>query len=149
MKKEIKTSVQINTEPEKVWQILTDFKNYPQWNSFVKSLSGEVKEGNRIKVKLPGMTFSPIVLKFDRNTEFRWLGHLWFKGLFDGEHKFLLVDNSDGTTRFEQSESFSGILVRCISKSLERDTKYGFEKMNEELKQQAENINLRGSGGRC
>jgi len=138
MKKEIRTSVLINAEPEKVWQILTDFENYPQWNSFVKSVSGEVKEGNRIKVKLPGMTFNPIVLKFERNSEFRWLGHLWVKGLFDGEHKFRLTENSDGTTCFEQSESFSGILVKCFSRSLDRDTKNGFEKMNEELKLQAE-----------
>ncbi|WP_228479091.1 SRPBCC family protein [Flavobacterium soyangense] len=35
-----------------------------------------------------GMTFKPKVLAFETNKEFRWLGHLLFPGLFDGEHKF-------------------------------------------------------------
>ena len=111
-----------------------DFEKYPEWNPFIKSVSGEVKVGNRIKIRLQGMTFKPLVLKLEENTEFKWLGHFWIKRLFDGEHRFYLTDNSDGTTNFEQSESFSGILVKMFSKSLDNDTKQGFEQMNKELK---------------
>ena len=85
------------------------------------------------------MTFKPVVLTFKENTELKWLGHLWFKGLFDGEHKFKLIDNGNGTTKFEQSENFSGILVKLFTKSLDKDTKKGFEQMNKELKLRAEN----------
>jgi len=138
MAKQIKTSITINASREKVWKILTDFEKYPEWNSFVKSVSGDVKAGSRIKVKLPGMTFKPIVLTFNKDVEFKWLGHLWFKGLFDGEHRFYLTDNGDGTTNFEHSEKFSGILVKLFSKSLDKNTKAGFEQMNEELKLRAE-----------
>jgi len=82
--------------------------------------------------------FKPVVLTLNENTELKWLGHLWFKGLFDGEHKFKLTDNGNGTTNFEQSENFSGILVKLFSKSLDKDTKNGFEQMNKELKLRAE-----------
>lgn len=138
MSKQIKTSITINASKERIWKILTDFENYPEWNSFIKSVIGEVKVGNQIKIKLQGMTFKPIVLTFNENTEIKWLGHLWFKGLFDGEHKFKLTDNGNRTTDFEQSESFSGILVRLFAKSLDKDTKNGFEQMNKELKVRAE-----------
>ena len=139
MTKQIKTSITINASKEKVWQILTDFSAYPEWNPFIKSINGEVKVGNRIQIKLPEMTFKPTVLTYTKNTELKWLGHLWFKGLFDGEHKFYISDNGNGTTNFEQSEIFKGVLVKLFSKKLDKDTKKRFQQMNRELKLRAEN----------
>ncbi len=138
MTKQIKTSITINASKEKIWKIFIDFDNYHKWNSFIKALTGEVKVGNQIKIKLQGMTFKPVVLTFIEHTELKWIGRLWFKGLFDGEHTFKLTDNGDGTTNFEQSENFSGILVKLFAKNLDRDTKNGFEQMNKELKILAE-----------
>lgn len=136
---EIKTEIIINAKPSVVWEVFTDFQSYPQWNPFVKSLTGEVKEGNQIKIELPGMNFKPVVLTLEENKELTWLGHLWFKGLFDGEHSFQLTDNGDGTTKFEQSEIFSGILLPLFKKNLLTTTKDGFEAMNKELKARVEN----------
>lgn len=45
------------------------------------------------------------------NQKLSWLGHFLFTGLFDGAHKFELIDNHNGSTTFIQSEQFSGILV--------------------------------------
>lgn len=139
MAKQINTSIHIKANPEIVWGILTDFEKYPDWNPFIHSVKGEVKVGNRIKIKLPGMTFKPRVLTMDKNRELKWLGHLFFKGLFDGEHKFLLTKNTDGTTHFEHSETFKGVLLNLFSKKLDKDTKAGFKLMNEQLKKRAEN----------
>jgi len=140
MAKEIKTEILINATPEKVWSILTSFDNYPNWNPFIKSIKGEVKVGNKIKVSIQppnskAMTFKPKVLAFEINMELRWLGHLLFTGLFDGEHKFELIDNGNGTTTFKQSEKFKGIFIGLLN--LE-NTKNGFEAMNEKLKEMAE-----------
>ena len=46
------------------------------------------------------MTFKPKVLTYQVNKEFSWIGHLLFTGLFDGKHKFELIDNGNGTTIF-------------------------------------------------
>ncbi len=134
----ISTSILINASPSIVWQILTAFDKYPDWNPFIKSITGTVQVGNKIKVVLPGATFKPIVLKMEKNTEIKWLGSLLFKGLFDGEHSFQISDNGDGTVNFEQSETFSGILVPLFKKSLNKNTKPGFESMNLKLKELAE-----------
>lgn len=138
MAKHINTSIQINSDLETVWNILTDFDAYPEWNPFIKSIEGEVAEGNRITAKIGGMTFKPKVLVYQEKKEFKWLGHLWVKGLFDGEHRFILTQNKDGV-HFEQSEKFTGILVPLFAKSLDIDTVKGFKDMNEKLKTRCEN----------
>ncbi len=147
MAKVLETQIRIDASPAQVWAVLTDFEKYPDWNPFIKSFTGEVAVGHTIKVRLEppggnGMTFTPIVLVFEENKEFRWLGKLVFKGLFDGEHRFKLIDNGDGSTTFVQSEQFSGILVPLFSKMIEVNTRNGFEAMNRELKDRAEKRNL-------
>ncbi|MGB6037299.1 MAG: SRPBCC domain-containing protein [Cryomorphaceae bacterium] len=139
MAKHITTSIQINSDLETVWQVLTDFKSYPEWNPFIKSIEGEPIVGQKIEAKLAGMTFKPEVLIFEEKKVFKWLGHLLIKGLFDGEHGFLLTKNDDGV-HFEQSEKFSGILVPLFAKSLDSDTVKGFNEMNERLKVRCENL---------
>lgn len=143
MAKEIKTEILISAKPQKVWSILTNFDNYPNWNPFIKSIKGDVKVGNKISVRIEppeseGMTFKPRIITFEANKEFKCLGHLLFKGLFDGKHKFELIDNENGTTTFKQSEKFKGILVPLFKKQLDNNTKRGFEEMNKKLKELVE-----------
>lgn len=143
MAKEIKTEILINATPEKVWSILTNFDNYPKWNPFIKSIKGDVKVGNKITARIEppeakGMTFKPKILAFKTNKELKWLGHLLFAGLFDGEHKFELIDNGNETTTFRQSEKFKGILVPLFKKMLDNNTINGFNEMNKKLKDLAE-----------
>lgn len=140
MAKEIKTEIVIQATPEKIWKILTDFENYPQWNPFIVSITGEVEKGNKIVVSIKppdgkGMIFKPTILTKIDNKELSWQGRLLFKGLFDGKHKFELIDNGNGTTTFIQSEKFSGIFVWLFNPE---NTKNGFNKMNQKLKELAE-----------
>ena len=143
MAKEIKTHILIKASPERVWAVLTNFEKYPGWNPFIKSIKGNVNVGSKITVRLEppeakGMTFKPKVLAFNPQREFRWRGHLLFPGLFDGEHKFELIDNHDGSLTFIQSEKFEGILVPLFKKMLDTNTVNGFNLMNQKLKELSE-----------
>jgi len=142
MLKEIHTNIVIKATPEKIWKVLTDFGNYPNWNPFIRSIEGTVARGNQISVRITppgarGMTLKPKVLRFDSNKELRWLGHLIIPGLFDGEHMFKLTDNGNGTTTFIQSEHFGGILVPLFRKLLDKNTRDGFILMNKKLEELA------------
>ncbi len=106
---EINTEIKINATAETVWKVLTDFEAYPHWNPFIKSITGTPKIDKKIKVTFQSMTFTPKVLVFDKNKEFRWLGKLWIKNLFDGEHIFKIKDHQDGSVTLEHNERFSGI----------------------------------------
>ena len=142
---EVSTSIHIQASPEKVWSVLTDFDSYGAWNPFIKSIRGEVALGQVIEAHVcpPAsneMTFKPMVLVFDENKELRWLGKLLFSGIFDGEHRFVLKANEDGSTEFIHAESFRGILVPFMKKMLNGPTKDGFVQMNEALKKKAESL---------
>ena len=102
-----------------------------------------MKKGNKIEaiIQAPDskpMTFKPKVLTCIENKELSWLGHLFFPGVFDGKHKFELIDNGDRTITFVQSETFKGIFVSLFKKQLTINTKNGFIAMNEKLKELAE-----------
>ena len=138
MATEIKTSIQIKATPNQVWEVLTNFQAYPEWNPFVKSVEGTVAAGNRIKVTITDMVFKPKVLRYEPNKAFVWLGNLLVPGLFDGKHQFFLTDNGNGTTTLHHCESFKGILVPLFRKKLLPKTRAGFEAMNEKLKERVE-----------
>jgi hypothetical protein len=139
----ITTSIIINATSEKVWNILTDFKNYSQWNPFIASIEGEIKVENTLQVTIAppngnAMKFKPTLLVVNKDMELKWKGKLMFKGLFDGEHFFNIVDNKDGSIKFIQGEKFTGILVPFFKKMINVNTKNGFVLMNESLKERVE-----------
>lgn len=140
--KKIDTEITINREPSRVWEILTDFEKYPEWNPFIKSISGDKFRGGKLEVELEPpegkrMKFNPDVLAYEENKELRWKGKLWFKGLFDGEHYLILNDNHDGTTTFIHGEKINGLLVPFVGPTLTK-TRFGFEFMNLALKERCE-----------
>jgi hypothetical protein len=138
----IETKILINANPGTVWRVLTDFENHPDWNPFIRSIKGEKVAGSNIKVFLKppdgkGMSFKPVILKFEPEKEFRWKGKLGIKGIFDGEHYFILEKAGDNQTSFIHGEVFTGILVGMMRNVLNK-TRDGFELMNEALKKECE-----------
>ena len=143
--KELRSEIEIQASAERVWQLLTDFPSFPQWNPFIRKASGNIRAGERLDVNIQpsgasGMTFRPTVLKAEPNRELRWLGHLLIPGLFDGEHIFTIEPLGEGRVRFTQREVFTGLLVSLFARGLDTDTRRGFEEMNQALKARAEQV---------
>ena len=102
---ELRTETEIDGPVERVWQVLTDFKSFPDWNPFIRSIRGQAVEGSRLDVLLGAsgtrpMRFRPKVLKVVPNRELRWLGRLVLPRLFDGEHIFELEAVGPRRTKF-------------------------------------------------
>lgn len=146
--KTIETEIKIEAPASTVWKILMDFEVYPEWNPFIKEISGSPEVGQNLKTTIfngeKDYNFTPLVLKSNPDQELRWKGKLWMKGIFDGEHFFVLQEsvNSKGemVTLFKHGEHFSGILSGLIFKQIGDSTQQGFTKMNEALKLRSENI---------
>lgn len=139
----LQTEIEINAGAERVWEVLTDFMSYPEWNPFIRFIRGIPEEDTRLEVRIQargtkGMTFRPRVLVADAGQELRWLGRILMPGIFDGEHRFVIQPLADGKVLFQHSESFSGVLVPFFRDSLDRDTKRGFDEMNLALKARVE-----------
>jgi hypothetical protein len=140
--RELRREIDIDAPPSAVWAVLVNTGSYPDWNPFIRRVSGDLRRGAKLGVRIEppgrrGMTFKPTVLNLENERELRWLGHFLLPGLFDGEHIFRIEALGEGRTRFTQAERFSGILVRAFRTTLDK-TELGFEHMNTALKAQAE-----------
>jgi hypothetical protein len=136
----IETQIDIAAPVSRVWTVLIDFGAYPDWNPFIKEITGALRQGARLRVRIqpPGrraMTFRPTLLTVSPHKELRWRGRL--PGLFYGEHAFRLGDQGR-TCRFYQSERFTGVPVPLFTRGLWDATQRGFEEMNVALKMRAE-----------
>lgn len=141
--RKLETEIEVNADPATVWAILTDFEQYPNWNPFVRSIAGELKEGSTLTVHIKpeggmGMTLTPQVVAAETNKRFGWKGKFGLKGIFDGHHEFIVEGNGNGSVRFIHREEFTGLLAPILWPMLEKNTRRGFEEMNAALKKRAE-----------
>ena len=144
MHHELHTEIDIDATPAEVWQVLTDLEGWADWNPFITSSIGTPAVGETLvnRMEPPGgkaITFKPKVTVVEDTKTFEWLGKLGFSGVFDGRHRFEIETSPTGT-RFVQSETLDGMLVRVMRKSLDTKTTSGFEAMNVALKARAEAV---------
>lgn len=143
MTREIATTVDVDATPDRVWEVLTDFPAYPEWNPFITRIAGELSPGQKLDVTMRpegsrGMGFKPTLLVADAPRELRWLGRLLVPGIFDGEHLFRVEEIGPGRTRLNQFERFTGVLAPLLLLFLEKGSRAGFESMNAALKRRSE-----------
>ncbi len=136
----VETSIEINATPEQVWSVLTNFETYPEWNPFIKQISGTPEAGQTLSVTIepPGgksQHFTPRVLSAEPGHELRWLGQVGMARVFDGRHYFVIDTEGqpDGWVKFVHGESFEGLLVPFMAKQLDTKVRQGFEAMNQAL----------------
>jgi hypothetical protein len=134
----------VNSTPEKIWSILTNFEDYELWNPFMTKVEGDAKLGSKIRVKIQTVsgkqrTYNPIITKFEINRELRWKGKSFLPGIFDGERIFI-IENSNNKVSFLHKEIFRGLGVKLVGDKLDEDLRESFDKMNSALKTRAENF---------
>ena len=96
--KEIRTEIIINTSSDKVWNVLTNFSAYPDWNPFIRSLEGKAIKDTRLVATLhlkdrKPMVFKPVVTVSDDKKKFEWLGTTPLN-VVNGWHYFILEEIS-------------------------------------------------------
>ncbi|MCX5356236.1 SRPBCC domain-containing protein [Streptomyces mirabilis] len=147
--REISTNVDIDAPPGHVWEVLTDFARYPDWNPYIREVTGEVRVGTTLALRTQPakgrlVNFRARVTAVTEGIELRWAGGLPVPGLFGGDHGFTLSPHSGGT-RVTQNERFSGLLVPVMSSIIDR-TLENFERMNQPLKEWVEAKASAGAG---
>ena len=132
-----RVEVSIQSPPGGIWTPLTDARNFPRWNSTVTAIEGEIRDGERIRVHVPGTdrTFTPLVSNVVPDARMTWTGG--FAPLFKGVRTFELMPQSGGSTTFVMQERFSGLLLPIVGRSLP-DFGPVFERYATDLKHEAE-----------
>ena len=133
--------IDIDAPPERVWREFTDFRSFPSWNPFIRKMSGKLKPGRRLRVKLRLgrwlVTLRPRVTVVKPGRELRWLAREPVPHLFDVERVFMFEPRGGGT-RFVQSETGRGLLAPILMPILHRPIAKGYAALNQALKVRAE-----------
>lgn len=140
--KSLHAAIDVDAPAARVWQVVSDFERYPEWNPFIVRAAGELRVGERLDVTIvaPGMkpvSFRPRVLDVEPGHLVRWKGEFKLPGLFDGRHA-LTVDPLDGRrSRFTTHEDVTGILLPFAGRVMAA-SQQGFELMARAVKERAE-----------
>jgi hypothetical protein len=145
--KEIHTEIDIKASSEIIWDILTDFDNYSQWNPFIRQINGAPTVGTKLKINIKttkgkSRNYHPTVTKVEPYHELRWFGKSIIPGMFNGERIFALESLKANYVHLVHKEIFTGFLVSLIGNSLDRDMYQSFVNMNEALKEKAEQTSI-------
>jgi hypothetical protein len=129
-------SIDISAPPEVVWEVLTRFADWPQWNPDVKSMSfdGPVAPGSSFRWKAGPGTIVSTLEEVDPPRYVRWRGRTM---TFRAIHEWRL-EPRDGGAYVETEESFSGVLARLMRGSLQKTLDRSLEEGLHHLKREAE-----------
>ena len=140
--KELRTEIEIQATPDKVWQVLTSLDKYPEWNPFIYHAIGEAEVGKTVDIDFQpdakGLKLHCIVVTAEPNRELCWKYHFILPILLRGEHSFTIEPMENNRVRFIDHEIFNGLLVPMQAKDIDTNTKHGFEEMDKALKARAE-----------
>ena len=142
--REIRAEVEIQASAERVWQVLTTFAEFPEWNPYLRVTGGSASVGERLVVTVstpgsPTTTYRSIVETAQPPHELQWIGRLGVPGLIDGRYRFEIAPLSPGRVRLVQTERFRGLFVAvAFYFGMGDATHRGFEQMNDALRRRAE-----------
>ena len=134
--------IEIEAPPARIWEALTDFASYAQWNPFMTRASGRARVAERLAI-----TYSfpdgaedrirPEIITAHPPSELRWRSHVWLQSLLNVEHYFLLRELASGSTRVAHGEHLSGALLKYMGRR-HTEVGRGMVAMNLALKQRVE-----------
>lgn len=132
--KELLTEVFIAAPPDRVWEVLTGFASYPEWNPMIRRAEGELQVGKCLTVRFEpeggkGHTFRPRLTVVEPGRELRWLGRPRFPGFLDTDHYWLL-EPAPGGTRLMHGAGVFGLLAPLTGRKMTGKVKQPFEEMN-------------------
>ncbi len=118
--KHFSATTNIKAPREKIWSILTDAPNFPQWDPGVIRIEGTIAPGAKVtawnKIS-PNRAFPAKVTEFLPGQRMAWTGGMPL-GLFKGVRTFTLTPKPDGSTDFTLREEFSGPLLPLFGRTI-------------------------------
>ncbi|MBM3422480.1 MAG: SRPBCC domain-containing protein [Chlorobi bacterium] len=136
---EVKTGITLDAAPGAVWKVLADVAAYPEWNTMITSLDGELREGCPIRIRvrlrsLPAIRLPVVVTAVHPEKRLCWVMTLPV-GLLRVEHCFHIFRESTGGMRFVNIERFSGIIGVLAGSVMLRMFRSDYERMNKAITQ--------------
>ena len=133
--RETTVSIDIAADPAIVWTLLTNASDMPRWNSTIVSLEGEIKLGEKIRLKSTldeKRTFKLKVKEMEAEKRMVW-------GDGKGNRVYTLEEIGGGKVRFSMNEKIGGLMFPMYAKYIPPFDE-AFETFAADLKNEAESI---------
>ena len=139
--RELRTEIQISAPIERVWEVITDFDHWKDWNPAARA-SGNGSVGSKLSVTIckdgkDGAKYKPVVLEATPPKNLRWRATMMAGFFFKNDRVFELSEMNDGTQLIHREE-YSGFMVAMMWKKLEAFALPNLEEMNKALKDKLE-----------
>jgi hypothetical protein len=143
---ELRSEVEIAAPLHMVWDVVTNFRAYREWNPLIVEAEGDLAEGAIVSttVSKPDKSEQKIrrrILKLEPQTELRWTATQLVRALAHDEQffKFVAVDNN--RVRLLIGENVSGIFAPRTPSELSRLSQ-ALNLLNQAIKRRAQSINV-------
>jgi hypothetical protein len=146
----IEHQVGVRAPASVVWEIVHDLEQWSNWNPLYTEVSGVIRIGERLKLKLVLPDQDPrdleaIVIDWTPDEAIHWkTTHL--RGLVKTIRYLEIEAKSETGCVFSNGEIFSGLLGPRVAKQLRPSLRQGFAALGEAVRDRAE-ARWRSSGG--
>ena len=140
------TEVVINAPQKLVWDIVTNFEAYSDWNPFMLEAHAKFEVGATIRffeeLKQFGQHWIDAqFLSIDPPNSFVWQGHFGASFLFRVRHPFIFEAINEHQTRFTQGHENSGLLIPYLAwRGVYHVSYQGYLDYNQALKERCEGM---------
>lgn len=132
----------IDASATRVWDVLTDFGRYAEWNPLFTSAEGSLANGSRVKVVLKApfgrrVELRGRVVRMEPERELVWRSRTIVPGLYHCESGFR-IESESGQVRLHHRESYGGGLMSVVAGARGVRMREGCFAMNLAIKRRAE-----------
>lgn len=132
--RETSVSTEIQADPDIVWALLTNAADHPRWNSTVRSIHGQIRQGETIELKSildEKRTFKLKIKEFEPEKRLVW-------GDAMGNRVYTITRNGTGV-QFTMAEKIGGPFFPLFARYIPSFDE-SFEQFAADLKREAETI---------
>lgn len=130
------SEIEIDADPESVWDVIANVERWPRWNPEVKSvvLQGGVREGSVFRWKTSSGSITSTFQDVEPPHVVAWTGRTMS---IKAVHRWSL-ERKNGKTTVKTVESFDGALSRLFRRPLRKVLKKALDQGLEALKAEVE-----------
>jgi hypothetical protein len=145
------TRVDVSAPVGVLWEVLTDFDAYSQWNPFTPSAQGKlmVREPVRLRVQIPGhraLWQTEWINRVEPGRCLYWGTHFGHRALLTANRSQEVESISESRSRYTTADRFSGLLVPLVFAIFGRGLEEGFESVGLALKERCEALHRQRAG---
>lgn len=144
MKRAVEHRIGVQAPAEVVWEVVSDFESWKDWNPLHRKAEGQLKIGTILTLEqhLPGeppRVIQPIVQDWVPYEQLHWRSSRL--GGFVTAIRYLEIESmGDTNSTFSNGELFMGLLLRFVGREERRKLKAAFTEMGEAVRDRAEAI---------